>query len=58
MFGKLLKSTVGIVGDVVNVVSAPVVIAVEVTRAATKPIGDAMKEVAEDVQDGMGNDND
>ena len=53
MFGDLIKSTLGITGDVLKVVAAPVVIAAEVTRAATKPIGDAMEEVTEDVKDSL-----
>lgn len=53
MFGDLIKSTIGIAGDVVKVVAAPVVIAAEVTRAATKPIGEAAEEVAKDVKDSL-----
>lgn len=50
MFGGLIKDVLGIAGDVVKVVSAPVSVAVSATRAATKPIGDAMSDVAEDVR--------
>ena len=57
MFGGLIKDVLGIAGDVVKVVAAPASVAVSVTRAATKPIGDAMFEVAEDVRDELVDDN-
>lgn len=57
MFGSLLKGTIGIVGDVAKVVIAPVAVAVDVTRAATKPIADAVEDAAKDVHDELSDDN-
>jgi len=51
MFGSLIKSTVGIVKDTVDIVSAPVAVAADVARVVTKPIADAVTEVAEEIHD-------
>jgi hypothetical protein len=47
MFGSLA----GLVGDVLKVAVAPVSVAVDVTRAATKPLADAATEVAKEVKE-------
>jgi hypothetical protein len=47
MFGSLA----GLVGDAVKIVSAPVAVAVDVARVATKPLADAATKVAKAVRD-------
>lgn len=47
MFGSLGK----LVGDVVEVVTAPVEVALDVTRLVTKPIADTAQTVAKEVKD-------
>ncbi|WP_339733167.1 hypothetical protein [uncultured Pseudomonas sp.] len=47
MFGSLA----GLVGDVLKVAVAPVSVAVDVTRAVTKPLADAATEVAKEVKE-------
>ena len=47
MFGSLGK----LVGDVVDVVTAPVEVALDVTRLVTKPIADAAQTVAKEVKE-------
>lgn len=47
MFGSL----VGLVGDALKIAAAPVEIAVDVTRAVTKPVADAAQQVAKDVKE-------
>ncbi|MNZ72023.1 hypothetical protein D3C78_903920 [compost metagenome] len=46
MFGSL----VGLVGDVVKVAAAPMSIAIDVARSATKPLADAAHDAAKDVK--------
>lgn len=47
MFGSIG----GLLGDVVKIATAPVSIAVDVTRVVTKPIADAAQEVVKEVKD-------
>lgn len=47
----MFKELMGIATDVVKVVAAPVEIAVDVTRVATKPIADLAQEAAAEVKD-------
>ena len=47
----MFKSLLGIVEDVTKIVSAPVEIAIDVTRALTKPIADASQEVVKEVKE-------
>lgn len=47
MFGSLL----GIVGDVVKVVAAPVEIALDTARVVTKPLADVAQEAAKEIKD-------
>ncbi len=47
MFGDLLK----LGKDVVDIASAPVEIAVDVTRAVTKPVADLAQEAAKEIKD-------
>lgn len=49
MFGSLA----GLVGDVLKVAAAPVSVALDVTRAVTKPLADAAEEVAKDVKESL-----
>lgn len=46
MFGALA----GLVGDVAKVAAAPVSVAVDLTRAVTKPAADAAEQVAREVK--------
>lgn len=47
----IFDSILGITKDVVDVVKAPVEIAIDVTREVTKPVADAAKEIVEEVKD-------
>ncbi|MEZ0147970.1 MAG: hypothetical protein AB9Q19_01420 [Candidatus Reddybacter sp.] len=47
----MFKSLFGIVEDVVKVVAAPVEIAVDVARVATKPVGDLAQAAAKEVKE-------
>lgn len=49
----MFKSLFGIVGDVVKVAVAPVEVALDVTRAVTKPIGDMAADLTKEVKDGL-----
>ncbi|MNP85591.1 hypothetical protein D3C76_1853910 [compost metagenome] len=40
----------GLVGDVVKVAAAPMSIAIDVARSATKPLADAAHDAAKDVK--------
>lgn len=56
MFGFLsdiVSPIAGVVGDVARVVATPVVVAAEVTRAATKPVADTFEDLAKDVRDAL-----
>lgn len=46
MFGSLI----GVLGDAVKIVAAPIEIAADLTRAVTKPMADAATEMAKDVK--------
>jgi hypothetical protein len=50
MFGSMLNSLVGVASDVVKVVAAPVEIALDVTRAVTKPIADVAQEAVKEIK--------
>lgn len=43
---NLFKSLGSLAGDVIDIVTAPVQIAVDLTRVTTKPLADMAKEVA------------
>ena len=47
MFGSLLK----LADDVLTIATTPVKIAVDVTRAVTKPLADAAKDTAKGVEE-------
>lgn len=47
----MFKSLLGIVSDVATVVTAPVEIALDVTRVVTKPIADLAEEAAAEVKE-------
>ncbi len=58
MLKSLLEGFGAIVDDVSKVVLAPAVVAVDVTRAVTKPVAEVAEEVSKgvgDVIDGGGN---
>jgi len=46
MFGSLA----GLVGDTLKIAAAPVSVALDVTRAVTKPMADAVQEIAQEVK--------
>jgi hypothetical protein len=46
----MFKSLICLATDVVKIAAAPVEIAVDLTRAATKPIADAAREVVAEVK--------
>lgn len=47
----MFKSLFELGADIATIVTAPVKVAVDVTRAVTKPLADASKQVVEDVKD-------
>lgn len=47
----MLGSLLGVATDLIKIAAAPVEIAVDITRAATKPVADAAQEVAKEVKD-------
>ena len=47
----MFKFLFELAGDVVAIASAPIEVAVDITRAVTKPLADASKEVVEAVKD-------
>lgn len=49
----MFKSLIGLVSDVAKVAVAPVEIAVDVTRAMTKPVADMATEMTKEVKDGL-----
>ncbi len=49
----MFKSIFGLAGDIVNVVTAPVEIAADLTRAVTKPVAEAVKDIVMDVKDSV-----
>lgn len=57
MLGSLIKSTLGVVTDVATVVVAPVAIAVDATRAVTKPVAEAVEDVAKEIHSSLTEDN-
>lgn len=46
----MFKSLMGVVGDAVKIVAAPVEIALDVTRAVTKPIADVAQEAVKEIK--------
>jgi len=50
---SLLKKSVDVVGDVADIVVAPVEIAVDVTSAIVKPVADEAREIVEDISDDL-----
>lgn len=50
MFGNMLGSLVGVASDVVKIATAPVEIALDVTRAVTKPIADVAQEAVKEIK--------
>ena len=50
----MFKSLIGIVTDVVTIAAAPIEIAADLTRAATKPIAEAAKEIVADIKEETG----
>lgn len=46
----MLKGLIGIAGDVVKTVTAPVEIATDITRAVTKPVADLAEDLVEEVK--------
>jgi hypothetical protein len=48
---KLIKDIGGLAGDALTIVEAPVRVAVNATRQVTKPVADALEEVADDLKD-------
>lgn len=49
----MLGSLVNLAGDVLKVAAAPASIALDVVRAATKPLADAAQCVAHDVKESL-----
>ncbi len=47
----MFKSLLGIVKDVAEIVTAPVEIAVDVTRAVTKPVAEVAQEAVKEVKE-------
>jgi len=47
----MFKSIFGLVEDVATVVTAPVEVAVDLTRCVTKPLADAAEAVTDEVKD-------
>ncbi len=50
----LFKSLLELTEDVVAIATAPIEVAVDVARAATKPVADAAKEITAEMRDAMG----
>lgn len=46
----MLKGLIGIAGDVVKTVTAPVEIATDITRAVTKPVADLAGDLVDEVK--------
>lgn len=46
----MFKSLIDLTKDVVEIASTPVEVAVDATRAVTKPVAEAMKEVKDDIK--------
>lgn len=46
----MFKSIVGLGEDVVKIVSAPVEIAVDLTRTVTKPVADAAQDAVKEIK--------
>lgn len=46
----MFKSLLGIMSDAAKIATAPIEIALDVTRAATKPIAEVAEELVEDVK--------
>ena len=47
----MFKSLFSLAGDVVTIATAPVELAVDLTRTVTKPLADASKQVVEGVKE-------
>ena len=47
----MIMSLFDIVGDVVNIVTAPIEVAVDITRAVTKPMAEVAQDVVKEVKD-------
>ena len=50
---SLLKSFGGLIGDAVKIVSAPLETAVDLTRAVTKPIAEAVTDVKDGIKESI-----
>lgn len=46
----MFKSLIDLTTDVVRIAAAPVEVAVDLTRIATKPLADAAQEIVQDVK--------
>lgn len=49
----MLGSLIGVLGDAVKIVAAPIEIAADLTRAVTRPMADAATQVAKDVKESV-----
>lgn len=49
----MFDSIIGLLGNVVKIAAAPVEIAVDVIRAVTRPIADAVSEAVDDIKKGL-----
>ena len=47
----MFKSLIGLATDTFKIVSAPVEVAVDITRTVTKPLADVADEVTKEVKD-------
>lgn len=54
----MFKSLAGLVGDIVEIASAPVEVAVDLTRAVTKPVADIAQEVVRELKEVVDDPND
>jgi hypothetical protein len=48
---SFIKSVAGLAEDVIDIAIAPVEIATDITRLATKPIAETAQEVADEIKD-------
>ena len=50
----MFKSLLGVVKDVTEIAVTPIGVVADLTRAVTKPVAEAVSEVADDIKDSIG----
>ena len=48
---NILKSTFDVVGSVTRIVTAPIEVALDLTKAVVKPIADVAKDAVQEIKD-------